>query len=313
MKHNLLAPCFSLCVLLTAQGCGTQWVFTDNLWNGSKYYDQPVMDSVRLYDLAPESGYRLEYDIVTFTDPHDRFKPVERKTSITAKRHVVRQLSPDYVKRRTRNYKLEFDQPIEVWRKRIAALRASPKHKRLRGSQGVRLIRASYILHPRDGKPRFVPEKTREIAYHDWLKVDFPDLASIPAKPKASGESKPPTSAKTPTTSPATPVGREQPNAFALFNKKQSDSSRTYFPAQATVLTGRRDLLGENILFIPISRTENTICFKTVHVPLLGRTRDQPGSIPLKVLLTPGTVVLDVITGPIQAVAWAKGFAKMMH
>ena len=310
MKHNLLAPCFSLCLLLTAQGCGTQWAFTDNLWDGSKYYDEPVMDSVRLYDLGPESGYRLEYDIVTFTDPHDRFSPVERKASITAKTHVVKQLLPDYVKRTTRNYKLEFDRPIEVWKKQVAAIRASTR--RTRGSQGVRLIRASYILHLRDGKTRLVSEKTWEIRYFYWLDVDFPNLASIPAKPKASGESKPPTSAKTPTTSPAAPVGREQPNAFALFHRPIG-SLRIQIPAQATVLSGHGELLGKNILFVPVSRTENTICFKTVFLPLSGRTRDQPGSIPLKVLLTPGTVILDVITGPIQAAAWAVGFAEMMH
>ena len=308
MKHkfNLLAPCCCLCclcLLLAASGCGYD-AFSDNLWSGGKYYDEPVMDSVRLYDLGCDNGYRLEYDIVTFTDINDRWKPVDRKTSLTAKTHVVRQLLPKHVERTTRNYKLEFDRPVEEWKAQVAEIRAAAK--RSRGSQGVRLIRDPYTYRLRDGKIKLVPEKIWRIMYFYRLDVDFPDLASIPAKPKVSGESKPVTNAGTPTTSPAAPVVREQPNAFALFHRPIG-SSHVPIPAKATVLTGHGELLGKNIIFVPVSRTEKTICFKTIYLPLYDRTRDQPGSIPLKVLLTPGTVILDVITTPIQAYGWAKG------
>jgi hypothetical protein len=50
-----------------------------------------------------------------------------------------------------------------------------------------------------------------------------------------------------------------------------------------------------------------------VYVPLSGRRRDQPGSIALKVLLTPGTVILDVITIPIKAAALSAAFAEMPY
>ncbi|MCP4375760.1 MAG: hypothetical protein GY794_06240 [bacterium] len=303
MRYKLLAPCFFLSLLFAASGCGFD-AFSDNLWRGSKYYDSPVMDSVRLYDLGSDVGYRLEYDIVTYTDIDDRWKPVEQKSSITAKTHVVKQLLPEYVKRTTRNYKLEFDRPIEEWKAHAEEIRIAAKLAR--GSQGVKLIRAPYTFRLRDGKSKIMPEKVWEIMYFRWLDVDYPDLASIPANPKASGESKPTTNAGMPTTSPAVPVGVEQPNAFALYHRPIG-SGHVYIPAKATVLCGHGNILRKNLIFVPVSRTEKTICFKTVPLPVYGRTRDQPGSIPGKVLLTPGAVILDVITTPIQAGAWAAG------
>lgn len=79
MKGKLFAPCLFLSLLLTESGCGPQ-AFTDKVWSssGSRRVDAPSMASVRLYDLGPDAGYRLEYDAIALNESRDAIKTRKR-------------------------------------------------------------------------------------------------------------------------------------------------------------------------------------------------------------------------------------------
>lgn len=158
------------------------------------------------------------------------------------------------------------------------------------------------MIKRREGKYVFVPEKTWEIMHYYRLDVDSPGPQRLYAKPKDRWVAKPPAIAGTPTTSPAAPVDK----AIPVLHRANSYIQLSV-PTRATVFIGRAEPLERDILLIPISRTENTICFKTVRLHFSGTAWEQYGSVPLNVFLTPGAAILDFITAPWQVYAWAKG------